>query len=221
MFPIPCKICHNIAASAQPKTIRLYGAIGHITTRGNYSFQNGLALYSPILTIRIDTPDDAWVVSQIAAATADIKNGSVSQARKAVRMLRYLDDPKAVQQLVSALSDSQLGDEALLGLMSSKNPYQAKSALWENLHSPDIAITDNYFKTLVDLLIPPEIYSLYLRSLTPQFKTAQQDARKQVIQELLTALPLKRYRALYEACNLLVKQGIDQKTIQPYCQKGN
>lgn len=114
-----------------------------------------LELRSNRLEFEIVEADVAWQVRSLAeaVATLDSATSDDAQRRHARRVIRFLDSPPAVAELVRRLGSPEETDrwEWKAGLLGSRHRSAAIEELERGLSAPDIALTYDYAFVLAAL----------------------------------------------------------------------
>ncbi|HEY4837298.1 MAG TPA: hypothetical protein VIH72_01745, partial [Candidatus Acidoferrales bacterium] len=119
-----------------------------------------MMLQSNSLEFDVVAADAAWQQETLSSAMAILNNESSTAEQKAaaVRVLRFLDSPGSIRELVSLLgiyAERGHWDE-IAGLAGSRNPNLVVSELEREMNSPDVALTQDYLYILGDLKMQAE-----------------------------------------------------------------
>jgi hypothetical protein len=103
--------------------------------------------------------DQAWQHQAFASAVAALRLGSSTRGERdaALRVLRFLDSPESVRELVRLLgTDPQASLSSVLGLAGSRYQSLAIRELEGQMSAPDIALTGSYLSILAKLKFQQE-----------------------------------------------------------------
>jgi hypothetical protein len=114
-----------------------------------------MMLQSNSLEFDVVEADAAWQQETLSSAMAILRNdsGTAEQKAAAVRVLRFLDSPGSIRELVSLLgiyAERGHWDE-IAGLAGSRNPKLALTELERGMNTPDVAVTQDYLYILGNL----------------------------------------------------------------------
>ena len=134
-------------ALEKPGHYSLYVTSARVSRRG-LEKNEPVELHSNKLEFDIVPADPAWQHETLSAAVATLHMSSSTDAEKAaaLRVLRFLDSPAAVHELVVLLGTPGAADSwnEVAGLASSLHQNLVVSELEQQMSAPDIAVTGNY-----------------------------------------------------------------------------
>jgi hypothetical protein len=114
-------------------------------------------LQSNSLEFDVVEADAAWQQETLSSATAILNNdtNTAEQKTSAVRVLRFLDSPGSIRELVRLLGTyAERGHwDAIAGLAGSRYQSLVVSELEGGINSPDVALTQDYLYILGNLKI--------------------------------------------------------------------
>jgi len=132
------------------------GRVNHISPVN----REPMYLQSDSLEFDVAEADAAWQQETLCTATAILSNdtSTAEQKASAVRVLRFLDSPGSIRELVRLLgiySERGHWDE-IAGLAGSRYQSVVVSELERGMNSPDVALTQDYLYILGNLKIQLE-----------------------------------------------------------------
>ena len=111
-----------------------------------------VVLRSNALSFDVLEADPAWQVRQLSAALETLNEDSskAEQKRSAIRVLRFLDSPASIRELVNRMGKPGDGSrwDFVAGLVASSRQEQVLRELEARLAAPDVAITGEYLRLL-------------------------------------------------------------------------
>ena len=132
------------------------GRVNHIGSER----RGPMMLQSNTLEFDVVAADAAWQQETLSSETAILNNDSSTAEQKtaAVRVLRFLDSPGSIRELVRLLGTyAERGHwDELAGLAGSRYQSLAVSELERGMNSPDVAVTQDYLYILGNLKMQME-----------------------------------------------------------------
>ncbi len=181
----------------KPGQYRLYASTTRVSPKDNNG--KSVSLCSQIIKLKIVPADENFVSGVINGAVKELHLKDEEVRSRAVRRLRFLSSPEAVQVLVTVLgdSDSNLSSEAFLGIIGSRDWANAKKILREKMDDPDIVINDLYIQTLGFVSLSRQEYPIV--SLSDDLSAE----KKEEIGKKIKEVAVKREQAEIEALKYL------------------
>lgn len=138
----------------KPGRYSLYVTSDRVSRRG-LEKNEAVELHSNNLEFDIVPADPAWQHETLSAALATLHMASSTDAEKAkaLRVLRFLDTPATVHELVILLGTPAAADSwnEIAGLAASLHQSLVVRELEQQMGAPDIAVTGNYLFILAKL----------------------------------------------------------------------
>jgi hypothetical protein len=135
----------------KPGHYSLYVTSGRVTRR-TPSKAEPIELRSNDLEFDVVAADAAWQQQTLSSAIATLNMGSSTEAEKAaaLRVLRFLDTPASVHELVFRLGTrgDRSGWNEIAGLAGSRYQKLVVQELEQQMSGPDIALTNDYLYIL-------------------------------------------------------------------------
>jgi len=160
--PAPCVMREELnewVALDRPGHYSLYITTGRVSRRGGEKY-GAMELRSNSLELDVVEADSSWQQETLssAAATFGSETSTAEQKAAAVRVLRFLDTPGSIQELVHLLgsySDRGHWDE-IAGLAGSRYQSLVVSELERQMNSPDVALTQDFLYIFPNLKLQLE-----------------------------------------------------------------
>ncbi|MGO9130659.1 MAG: hypothetical protein ACLQIS_13125 [Bryobacteraceae bacterium] len=208
-------ISHRVWRPPDPSEETPYGRVSEV-------------LRSNAVELQVNSPDPGWQDEQFRSAMQTLAGApSPEDARRAARVLRFLNTPDSTRQLARLFwgvnQPQPFGWDLMLGLYGSPYRKLAIDSMHDQIAVPDHAITAEFLHTLVDLQVSADPASDpplgAERQLWEGRQAHTQALMKLEIQKVVAALPGRtgRTRAL-TLYGLLMSGGSDQtiaQTIRP------
>jgi len=144
------------AALDKPGHYSLYVTSGRVTRR-TPSKAEPLELRSNDLEFDVVAADAAWQQQTLSTAVATLNIGSSTEAEKtaALRVLRFLDTPASIHELVFFLGTrgDRSGWNEIAGLAGSRYQNLVVEEFERQMSTPDIALTADYLYILAKLKV--------------------------------------------------------------------
>lgn len=132
----------------------LYVTSGRVARRTSNN-DEPVELRSNTLEFDVIDADAAWKHQTFGTAVTTLNIGTSTDAEKtaALRVLRFLDTPESIHELVSHLGTGgeHSGWDEVAGLASSRDQNLVVQELEQQMNAPDVALTSDYFYILAKL----------------------------------------------------------------------
>lgn len=113
-----------------------------------------LTVVSQIVEIKVTPADEAFVVATAAQARRDLDDEKLRA--QAVRTLRFLATPEAVELLAGLTDDPKNAQDAMFGLIGARDRAGALQMLRKKLDDPDVALNHPLETAIVELSLSPD-----------------------------------------------------------------
>ncbi len=142
-----------------PGHYTLYVTTSRVSRRGPAK-DEAQQLRSNSLEFDVIAADPEWQEQTLAAAVS-VLGSTVStdeEKREAIRILRFLDSPRSIQELARQMGNLPGGRrfDCIGGLAGSRHQAQVVQELERQMKAPDTAITGDYLNTLAKLKLQLE-----------------------------------------------------------------
>lgn len=201
----------------KPGNYRIYCTAERVHKKGDWSSR--INLCSQIMDLKIVSSDKAFVKKTMDDALVNLGSKDKNVSYKAVRALRFLATPEAVDVLVPLLGDveNNIGFEAFLGIIGSRNLEHAKKVLYNRMKDPDIIVDFKYIDALATVSLPIEEWIIRwdLSDTGKSMKLAgtvyekKENTQNKILEQFAGVIGKKQGRALSTGCNLLLQNKID------------
>ena len=212
-------------ALEKPGHYLLYVTSDRVSRRG-LEKNEVVELHSNNLEFDIVPGGPAWQHEILSAALATLHMSSSTDAEKAkaLRVLRFLDSPAAVHELVLVLGTPAAADSwnEVAGLASSLHQSLVVRELEQQMGAPDIAVTGSYLYIFAKLKLqlnheplPPypekdqQQLKLWNERVQAQYKELQ-DIQDGLYQKTATLVPAKRGAAKAETIQTLLARPVNE-----------
>lgn len=218
-------------ALEKPGHYSLYVTSGRVSRRG-LEKNEPVELHSNNLEFDIVPADPAWQQETLSAALATLHMSSSTDAEKgaALRVLRFLDTPATVHELVLLLGTPAAADSwnEVAGLAASLHQGLVVRELEQQMGAPGIAVTANYLYILAKLKLqlnheplPPypekdqQQQKLWNERMQAQYKELQ-DTQDRLYEKTATLVSSKSGAAKAETVQtLLQRPSNDTENVKP------
>jgi hypothetical protein len=143
----------------EPGHYTLYVTTGRISRRGP-TRDEPLQLQSNQLEFDVIAASPEWQEQTLASAVPVLDSTASSDDEKgeAIRVLRFLDSPRSIQELARQMGNLPEGRrfDCIAGLAGSLHQEQVVQELERQMNAPDTAITGDYLYTLAKLKLQLE-----------------------------------------------------------------
>jgi hypothetical protein len=164
-----------------------------------------LPVVSQIAEFKITPADEAFVQATVAQARRDLDDEKLRG--QAVRTLRFLATPEAVDMLAGLTDDSQVAQEAMFGLIGARDRAGALQILRKKLDDPDVALNQTLETAIVELTLSPQDR---INTANGQDSYDEQVAALAHLEERGAAIEQKKARIAAELAAYVAK-GLDRK----------
>jgi len=142
-----------------PGHYTLYVTTGRVSRRGPTK-DEPLQLHSNSLEFDVIAASPEWQEQTLASAVSVLDSAASSddEKREAIRVLRFLDSPRSIQELARQMGNLPDGRrfDCIAGLAGSRHQDQVVQELERQMDAPDTAITGDYLYTLTKLKLQLE-----------------------------------------------------------------
>ncbi len=142
-----------------PGHYTLYVNTGRVSRRSSTQ-EEAQPLRSNSLEFDVIAADPAWQEQTLAAAVSllDSTVSTDEEKREAIRVLRFLDSPRSIQELVKQMGNLPDGRrfDCMAGLAGSRHHAEVVQELEQQMNAPDTALTGEYLYTLAKLKLQLE-----------------------------------------------------------------
>jgi hypothetical protein len=181
-------------APDKPGHYSVFVTSGRVNHAGPETYEP-MTLQSNSLEFDVVEADPAWQQEtlRIAISTLDDKSTTPEQKAAAVRVLRFLDSPGSIHELVRLLgTHAERGHwDEMAGLAGSRFQKLVVSELERGIDSPDVALTQDY------LYIFPKLKQMLEQPALPPYP--QKDAAQQKIWQAASNAHNKQFNELADA----------------------
>lgn len=142
----------------EPGHYTLYVTTGRVSRRGPTK-DKPLQLHSNSLEFDVSAASPEWKEQTLASAVSALDSTASSDEKgEAIRVLRFLDSPRSIQELARQMGDLPDGRrfDCIAGLAGSRHQDQVVQELERQMNAPDTAITGDYLYTLTKLKLQLE-----------------------------------------------------------------
>src|SRR6266851_2191948 len=143
----------------EPGHYTLYVTTGRVSRRGPTK-DEPLELRSNSLEFDVTAADPKWQDQTLAAAVSvfDSTVSTDEEKREAIRVLRFLDSPRSIQELTRQMGNLPDGRrfDSIAGLAGSRHQTQVVQELERQMNAQDTATTGDYLYTLAKLKLQLE-----------------------------------------------------------------
>lgn len=208
----------------QPGRYRFFCTTSRVYTEDHRERPN---LCSPILAMRIVPSDENYVQQTVDAALKGLKSEDYGVRRQAVRTLRFLSTPEAVECLMPWLEDLNLGWDASAGIMGCRDWEHARKVLHDGIGNPDVVVGTRFVRTLAHISLPRDDHLIAWdpkdqegsRKKYQDHRTKLEAEEGKVLDRLAAVIASKRGRALSVGCSLLLERKMESPLLRPSLAK--